>query len=134
MIIAIGGGVFIIIGAKLWQRGNHLLANGKKTEAIIFKNNYKRSGSGGGMYYPVVRFTTDTNEWITEELNIGYSSAKPEGTKIEVIYDPEDPTTVEINGSFQLEVLPRIFVAIGLIGLILGLIDYLEFYNIFQNN
>ena len=134
LIIAIGGGILIVVGAKLWQKGDYLLANGKKTEAVIFKNVFRRSGSSGGMYYPVVRFTTDKNEWITEELNIGFSPAKPEGTKLEVIYCPEDPSNVAINGTFQLEILPRIFVAIGLLGLILGLIDYLEFFDIFQGN
>jgi len=132
LIIALISGVFIVLGAKLWQKNNYLIAHGKKTEAVIFKNNYKRSGSDSGMYYPVVRFTTETEEWITQELSIGYTPAKAEGTKLEVIYDPEDPTHVEINGGFQLIVAPRFFVAIGLIGLILGLLDYLELIDIFN--
>lgn len=131
LLIIIGSGIFILVGAKLWQRGNHLIHNGKKAKAVIFKNNFKRSGSDGGMYYPVVRFTTESNEWITQELNIGYSPAKPEGTKLEVIYDPDDPTNVDINGTFQLEVLPRLFVAIGLVGFILSLLEYLEIIDVF---
>ncbi len=116
-------------GINLWQKGNLLLAKGKKAKAIIFKNNF-RSGSDGGVYYPVVRFLTDKQEWITQELNIGYSPAKLEGTKVEVIYNPDEPTTVEINSVFQLEILPRLFVALGLGGFVFGVLEYMEIINL----
>jgi hypothetical protein len=119
ILLIISGGL-LIVGAILWRNGNHLLTNGKKANAIIFKNNFSRSGRSGGVYYPVVRFLTDKQEWITQELNIGYLPAKPEGTKLEVIYDPDDPTNVEINSSAQLEFLPRLFVGLGIAGLVFG--------------
>lgn len=125
LILLIGSVILMTVGVKLWQKGNLLLAKGKKAKAIIFKNNF-RSGSDGGVYYPVVRFLTDKQEWITQELNVGYSPAKPEGTKIEVIYDPDEPTTVEINSVFQLEILPRLFVALGLGGFVFGVLEYIE--------
>ena len=123
LILLTVSGVLLVVGAILWRKGNHLLTNGKKANAIIFKNNYSGSGSSGGAYYPVVRFLTDKQEWITQELNIGYSPAKPEGTKLEVLYDPDDPTNVEINSSAQLEFLPRLFVVLGIAGLIFGVLE-----------
>ena len=117
---------FLIIGTILWQKGNHLLANGKKADAIVFKNNFQSGSSDGGMYYPVVRFLTEKKEWITQELSIGYSPAKKEGTKLQVIYDPEEPTNVEINSALQLEILPRLFVALGIVGLVFGILEYLD--------
>jgi hypothetical protein len=117
---------FLIVGTILWQKGNHLLKNGKKADAIIFKNNFQSSRSGGGTYYPVVRFLTEKQEWITQELSIGYSPAKEKGTKLQVIYDPEEPTNVEINSTLQLEILPRLFVALGSGGLIFGALEYLD--------
>ncbi|HET6540708.1 MAG TPA: DUF3592 domain-containing protein [Chryseolinea sp.] len=123
IILLIVSGVLLVVGAILWSKGNHLLTNGKKANAIIFKNNYSGSGSSGGVYYPVVRFLTDKQEWITQELNIGYSPPKPEGTKLEVLYDPDDPTNVEINSSAQLEFLPRLFVVLGIAGLIFGTLE-----------
>lgn len=117
---------FLLVGTILWQKGNHLLTNGKIADAVIFKNNFQPSRSGGGTYYPVVRFLTDKHEWITQELSIGYSPAKEEGTKLQVIYDPEDPTKVEINSTLQLELLPRLFVALGIGGLIFGTLEYLD--------
>lgn len=131
LIISFG---FLIVGTIFWQRGNHLLKNGKKAEAIIFKNNFQPSSSGGGgTYYPVVRFLTEKQEWITQELSIGYSPAKKEGTKLQVIYDPEEPTSVEINSPLQLEILPRLFVAIGIGGLVFGTLEYLEIIDLIKN-
>lgn len=125
IVLAISIGA-IAIGIHLWQKGNHLLTNGKKAKAVIFKNNYSSNAGDGGMYYPVVRFLTDKQEWITQELSIGYSPAKKEGTKLEVIYDPDDPTDVEINSTFQLEILPRILVIIGVCGLVFGVLELLD--------
>ncbi len=130
LIILIVSATIAIAGVYLWQKGNHLLANGKKAEAIIFKNNFQSSSSGGGTYHPVVRFLTDKQEWITQELSIGYSPAIPEGTKLKVIYDPDDPTNVEIHSSLQLEILPRLLVAIGVVGFIFGSLEYLDITNI----
>ena len=128
IVLAISIGA-IAIGIHLWQKGNHLLTIGKKAKAVIFKNNYDSSGSGG-VYYPVVRFLTDKQEWITQQLSIGYSPAKKEGTKLEVIYDPDDPTDVEINSAFQLEILPRILVIIGVCGLVFGILELLDIIQI----
>jgi hypothetical protein len=74
------------------------------------------AGSKGGYYYPVVRFLTDKKEWITQQLNIGQTPPMKEGTKVEVIYDPDEPTTVQINSRFLLEILPRLFVMLERVG------------------
>jgi Protein of unknown function (DUF3592) len=132
IILLISSG-FLIVGTILWQKGNHLLTNGKVTDAVIFKNNYQASRSGGGTYYPVVRFLTDKQEWITQELSIGYSPAKEEGTKLQVIYDPEYPTKVELNSTLQLELLPRLFVALGIGGLIFATLEYLDIIELISN-
>ena len=116
---------FIILGTMLWQKGNDLSATGKIAEAIIFRNNFKQTRAGG-IYYPVVRFLTEKQEWITQELTIGYLPAKPEGTKLEIIYDPQDPTRVEINSSLQLKVIPIVVVVIGVVGLIFGTLEYMD--------
>lgn len=133
LIILLISSVFLIVGTVIWQKGNHLMTNGKVADAIIFKNNYQPSRSGGGTYYPVVRFLTDKQEWITQELSIGYSPAKEEGTKLQVIYDPEDPTKVEINSMLQLELLPRLFVALGIGGIVFGTLEYLDVIELIPN-
>lgn len=102
------------------------MTTGKKAKAIVFKNNY-HPGTGGnaGTYYPVVRFLTDRQEWITHELNIGYTPAREEGTELEILYDPEDPTQVEMNSTFQLKILHGILVILGVCGLIVAVLELL---------
>ncbi len=130
LFISIGA---LVVGIHLWQKGNYLLTNGKKAKAVIFKNNYSSGNSSNpGTYHPVVRFLTDKQEWITQELSIGYNPAKKEGTKLEVIYNPDEPTDVEINSRFQLEILPRLLVSIGVFGLILGFLELFEITQILK--
>ncbi len=119
--------VSLIIGVKFWQKGNLLIETGITTSGTIFKNNFKgAAGFSHGMYYPVVRFLTERKEWITQELSIGRNPPIKEGSKVTVIYDPEDPTNVDIRSTFRQEILPRILLAIGVAGIIIGLLGYLE--------
>ena len=121
--------VLLVLGVIFWQKGNHLLKNGKKAEAIVFSNNFQASDDGGGVYYPVVRFLTDKQEWITQELNFGTNPKKREGTKLQVVYDPENPTDVQINSTFMLEILPRILTALGVMGLVFVTLEILDIIN-----
>ncbi len=116
IIILIISCILILVGAKLWQKGNDLIVEGKVAEAIVFKNNFKSYRGETGLYFPIVRFTTDKDEWVTQELSIGYLPAIPEGSKIEVIYDPDDLSTVEENSTIQLVWLPRLLVVLGATG------------------
>ena len=129
LMILFASTVLLILGVYFWQKGNHLLKNGKKAQAIVFSNNFHASDDGGGVYYPVVRFLTDKQEWITQELNFGTSPKKREGTKLQVIYDPENPTDVQINSTFMLEILPRMFTALGVMGLAFDTLEILDIIN-----
>jgi hypothetical protein len=127
LLIAIFSIIPLIVGVHLWQKGISLIRNGIKAEGIVFKNNFKGSiNNKTGLYFPVVRFLTEKQEWITKELDIGQVPALEEGKKIRLIYNQENPEEVEINSTFRLEILPRIFVAIGVLMLILGLLGYLD--------
>lgn len=118
LIVLVFSTIFIAVGVYLWQRGSYLLAKGKIADAVVFSNHAEVNSEYGTVYYPVVRFLTFKQEWITQQLKIGYSPAKPVGSKLQVIYDPNDPTTVEINSSLLLVFIPRLFVAIGIAGFI----------------
>jgi hypothetical protein len=122
MIIA---AIIIVVGVMFWNKGGYLLENGKKAGATIIDSVFEQSRDGGGVHYPVVRFLTDKQEWITKQLDVGYSPAKKTGTKVEVIYDPEEPTNVAINSVFMLAILPRLFVCFGIVGFVLGILFYL---------
>ncbi|WP_420317009.1 DUF3592 domain-containing protein [Ekhidna sp.] len=129
IIISLISGGTIILGVYWWRKGNHLILNGKKVDALVYANRhqYHPTNNKIGLYFPVVRFLTEEKEWITKKLEIGYNPPLEEGSKIKIIYDPDNPEYLQIDNSFMLEFLPRILVTSGLIGLILSLMYYLEF-------
>ncbi|MEO5979598.1 MAG: DUF3592 domain-containing protein [Chryseolinea sp.] len=128
IFMAISGG-FIVMGAIILRDGGFIFPYGKKADAVIFKNNFSTSGSDGGTYYPVVKFLTDKQEWITQEMRDGFNPPIPEGTKVEVLYDPENPTDVAINSSIRLRILPTIFIVLGAIGMALSILGYMGVLN-----
>ena len=127
IIISFLCGGAIIAGAYLWIKGNILILKGKKVDALVYANRhqYNPTNSKLGLYFPVVRFLTDDKEWITKKLEVGFNPPLEEGSRIKIIYDPDDPEYLQIDNPFMLELLPRILVAGGMIGFILSLMIYL---------
>lgn len=78
----------------------------------------------------MVRFKTEEEVWITQKLSVGYSNPLAEESKVRIIYDPDEPTNIKIDITFQFEVIPRLFLAIGTIGLVLSLLDMVEVINV----
>ncbi|MFY0607559.1 MAG: DUF3592 domain-containing protein [Cyclobacteriaceae bacterium] len=126
LLLVFTSSMVLLSGVKLWQKGNDLAASGKTAEGIIFKNNYKGMGASKGLYFPVVRFLTDDKKWITQELGVGQNPPMDEGKKVTVIYDPENPTIVDIKTTFRQVLLPRMLVVLGSSGIIIGLLLYIE--------
>jgi hypothetical protein len=49
------------------------------------------------MEYPIVRFKTDSGEWITELHNIGlFPGLYKKGAKVIIQYDPQNPKSFTI--------------------------------------
>ena len=118
LILYVIGSVFTIMGAWLWQKANRLIRHGKKANAIIVHNNVNKDADGSVTYHPVVRFVTDTKEVIIQELDFGVNPPMREGTSLDILYDPEEPTSVALSTSFYLEILPKILVAVGITAVI----------------
>jgi hypothetical protein len=136
LLIAISSIIPLILGVTLWQKGISLIRNGIKAEGIVFKNNFRGSiNNKSGLYFPVVRFLTEKQEWITQELDIGQFPALEEGKKIRLIYNQENPEEVEMNSTFRLEILPRILITVSIMMLVLGLLGYLHIIDLnFENS
>jgi hypothetical protein len=131
IIIAVIAIAFITIGLIHLEKGNRLKKKGKKAKAIIFANNYKILRPGKrGIYYPVVRFVTEDNEWITQELSFGQNPAIPEGKEVEVFYDPTKPQEVVINSNLQLVYAPWLFIVLGACGFIVSALELLDVTNL----
>jgi Protein of unknown function (DUF3592) len=122
-------GILLSIGISRWRKGNHLLAKGKKANATVFKNIRDDSGTDGPMFYAVIRFITDKQETITKQRNVGYSTPQKVGTKLKIIYDPENPNDFEVHSTFNLETLPRLLTGLGVFGLIYIVLEFLDVVN-----
>ncbi|MEQ9091363.1 MAG: DUF3592 domain-containing protein [Balneola sp.] len=126
LIIVFIASIAVILGIVQWQKGKKLLGKGIKARAVVYKNINKSRNSDSGYYYPVIRFQTEDDKWITQELNFGQTNPKEVGTELDILYDPQEPTIVDINSKFRLEILPRVLVSVGLVALILGLLSYFD--------
>ncbi len=125
IIIVVGSGIFIAAGLYQRNKNNLLMDQGVLVTATIYKNVLKPSKKGKGHYHPVVRFLTEDNVWVTEELSTGYSPALEEGTQLDVIYNPEDTSEIVINRKLELELVPLFFIGAGLLGLAWSVLQYL---------
>jgi hypothetical protein len=76
-----------------------------------------------GTYHAIVEFKTDEGETITKQLDIGGNPPKPVGQKMLVIYDPNNPLNFVLYPRTKLEIIPKLLVAIGLIGLLVSFMD-----------
>lgn len=133
LIVVLISTAFVGFGVFQFQKVKHLTQHGKKVKAVIFKSIYKSSSpQSGGMYYPVVRFKTEQEVWITKELEIGTSWKKEDGTKLEVWYDPEDPENFTINSTLYLKGIPSLFLGVGLIGWVISVLELLELTDFFR--
>lgn len=101
-----------------------MILHGEKATAVIFENKFKYDRKGG-VYYPVVRFLTKDEKWVIQELSIGTRPALEIGSEVEIIYDIENPNDVMINSTWRIEIIPRLFLALGIVGLILGFLELL---------
>lgn len=126
--------VALTIGWALWRRGKNLFKKWKKSEAVVVGNNYTPSGLAlfepidpvadeTGTYHSVVEFKTDKGETITKQLDIGGNPPIPVGQRMLVIYDPNNPLDFVTYPRTKLQIIPRLLVAIGLIGLLVSVLD-----------
>ncbi|MFL9845007.1 DUF3592 domain-containing protein [Flavobacterium rhizosphaerae] len=121
---------FIMVGNNLLLKRNYLKISGKKATAIIYKNNRKYGSDSDETYYPVVRFLTDKNEQITQELDCGTNPPRTLGKHIEVLYDPLNPNNVIENNTFNTIALPWLFIVLGTSGILITVLELLDITDI----
>jgi hypothetical protein len=105
--------IAIVLGTALLRKSRDLRKRGKVATAVIIENVGKTGSRTGMYYYPIVRFATESKEFVTHEMITGYNPAKPEGTEVEILYDPLDPKKAAVNSKFEMNVLPKIMIALG---------------------
>lgn len=105
------GLAFLLLSLIYFLKVKKISRNGVKTEGVVFDVEFRR---GYKTPYPVIRFTTEKG-WITQTPGFWTNARTPiKGDKVNVIYNPEDPTDFVVetksNGSVAF-----IFIGLALI-------------------
>jgi hypothetical protein len=115
LVLGVIGAIFTLIGAIMFDRRKKLMKTGIQVEGIVFSIEHEiRSNDSMGLNYPVIRYLTLQNEWITKKHDIGISgtSSYKEGDSVTVIYDPNDNCSFTLNDTSS-KIMPFIFLLIG---------------------
>ena len=99
LIPLIGGIIAIIVAFLSRNMKDSLVATGKSAEGIVF-DTITDSGPDG-MTWPIIRFTTEKQEWITEKANITTPDLLKQGKTVTVFYNPEDPKEFIVQSKYS---------------------------------
>lgn len=124
------GLAFTIIGYINRQKVGRLAKSGVKVEGVVFSVESEVDVNIGSQYtngssrYPIIRFVTADNEWVTQKYNVSAFPGYKAGDKVTVIYNQEkiaefilDDTSTKIIGYFFWLGILTIAVAAGLFAL-----------------
>jgi len=94
--------VLIVTALYLLMKMTRLAKTGIKAEGVVFdleiSDSNSNMGTLGKVRYPVIRFLTSDNKWITETYKLGSTAGLyKKGAKITVIYNPENPREFSID-------------------------------------
>ncbi|MFC0517822.1 DUF3592 domain-containing protein [Mucilaginibacter angelicae] len=115
LVLGVIGAVLTLVGAIMYDRRKKLMKTGIQVEGIVFSIEHEVSSNDSmGLYYPVIRYLTLQNEWITKKYDIGISgsSAYKEGDSVVVIYDPNENSVFTLNDTTS-KIIPLVFLLIG---------------------
>jgi hypothetical protein len=116
------------------EKGNKLFKKWKKSEAMVVRNIYMPNklalfkpndpdDDETGAYYAVIEFKTAKDEMITKQLDIGGYPPRRVGQRMLVIYNPSNPLDFVTYPRTKFKVIPRLLMAIGLVGLLVSFAD-----------
>jgi len=124
IIVIIGIG-FILLTYVQRKKYASLLKKGKQADGIVFDF---ESGGQDSPAYPIIRFVTEKQEWVTKTASMNLPSFK-QGSKVTVIYDPENPGDFVINPE-SAAFLQIVFIVLGCAAIIGGVCLLLfQFYS-----
>jgi hypothetical protein len=100
-------------GYTSWQ----LEQNGETTIGEVIRLEESDSSEGGCcVYSPVIEFDADGQTYSFEGDNASYPPAYDVGEDVNVIYDPANPDTAQINKWTERWLFPIIIIPVMLIG------------------
>ncbi len=126
-LISVGIGlVFIPVSVSYRKKINRLQSTGIEVTGIVFDIVYRSNMPGNirSNRYPIIRFLTVENKWMTEEYKNSIGLFK-KGKKVTVVYNPEDPKDFIVNNQ-ALKYIPTVFLIFGVMAICYGLLNLLK--------
>lgn len=122
--LILGSGLFLYVGYYLRKRNAGFIKKGVKTKATITGFSDREMNIGGETNpakFPIVQFTNEEGETITQELNSYDTRLQTKGEVIDICYiREEDGYDILIRAELWLTYMPLIFTLIGILLLAIG--------------
>lgn len=120
------GGVFLAVGfglrRSLLRRDERQRARSTGRIAEVVRRVSRGSDGESVSWHPVVEFEADGRRISLESDEGGGRKRFYEGQPVEVLYDPDDPSSFHLEGRSIGALMSRIFLAVGFGCIVIGLI------------
>ena len=120
------GIIFLLAGVQGLRGTLSFRRRAQQTDGIVTDLRVRSSGSHDDVdivYYPVLKFTTHDGRQVQTEARTGSSPAPArDGDQVTVRYDPEDPASADIAGSWGGLFVNGLFVALGSVFTVVGIV------------
>jgi hypothetical protein len=109
-----GGVVLLIVGAALLVRQVQFVTAAERATGTVVAVSRETDSDGEVTFYPVVRFTTAHGKEIEFKSSTGSKPASHStGDRVEVLYDPDDPSDAQLSGFLDLWLGPGVLLLLG---------------------
>ena len=123
LAFAVGGLLFVAIGARIVQSAHRFLRTAHRVPGVVTDLRCRTGSSdSSGTWYPVLRFTTRDGRQVDTTAMYGTNPAPARtGERVTVLYDPQRPTRAALHGRVGGRLLGGGFVVLGAIFAAVGL-------------
>jgi cell shape-determining protein MreD len=98
--------VVILIAIITLTKYKKISATGIEAEGVIFDMESSSTSSDATVTYPIIRFLTEKNEWITQKASVSIiPGSYKKGQTITVVYLKDNPTAFFIKSNWTNGVL-----------------------------
>ena len=121
VILIIVSLVVALIGIINLNKYKKITATGVEADGIIFDIETSPTLNSTTVTYPIVRFLTEKNEWITQKASVSLiPGLYKKGQRVKVVYLNDKPTDFFIKSKFTTTVI-FLMIALGLALFVYGI-------------